>query len=73
MIEGLPRNLSTLDREQLRDASAARDERMSVLFLGWPWLSKDQMREARKLNDDRQRLARHVGSRRRAQTASIPA
>jgi hypothetical protein len=60
-IENLPKNLSALDRNQIRDASQDRDERMSVLFRSWPALSKIELRELRRLSDERQRLARHVG------------
>jgi hypothetical protein len=61
VIESLPRNLSALDREQLRDARDCRDARMSILFRSWPSLGKMEMRELRRLSDERQRLARHVG------------
>ena len=61
MIENLPQNLSRLDDIELRDARHDRDERMSLLFRGWPSLSKTELRELRQLNDERQRLARHVG------------
>jgi hypothetical protein len=65
VIENLPQNLSALDDAELRRATRDRDERMSLLFRSWPSLSKLEMRELRKLNDERQRLARHVGIRRR--------
>jgi hypothetical protein len=61
VIQGLPKNLSVLDQEQLRDARDRRDARMSTLFRLWPTLSKVEMRELRRLSDERQRLARHVG------------
>lgn len=64
-IENLPANLSALDHEELRKARESRDERMSILFRGWPSLNKIEMRELRKLSDERQRLARHVGILRR--------
>jgi hypothetical protein len=65
MIENLPQNLSRLDDNELRDARHDRDERMSLLFRSWPSLSKIELRELRKLNDECQRLARHVGIIRR--------
>ena len=65
MIEDLPQNLSRLDNNELRAARQDRDERMSLLFRSWPSLSKVELRELRKLNDERQRLARHVGIVRR--------
>jgi hypothetical protein len=60
-VVDLPRNLLLLDDGELLDARRARDERMSVLFRSWPSLSNIEVRELRKLNDERQRLARHVG------------
>jgi hypothetical protein len=61
VINSLPANLSTLDREQLQDARARRDARMTTLFSGWSSLTKAEMRELRHLSDERIRLARHVG------------
>jgi hypothetical protein len=60
-VVDLPRNLLLLDDGELLDARRARDERMSLLFRSWPSLSNIEVRELRKLNDERQRLARHVG------------
>ncbi len=57
----LPKNLSVLDHEELRDARRHRDDRMSLLFRSWPSLTDIELRELRKLSDERQRLARHVG------------
>ena len=54
-----------LDDNELRDARHDRDERMSILFRSWPSLSKLEIRELRTLSDERQRLARYVGIRRR--------
>jgi hypothetical protein len=65
VIENLPKNLAMLNESELRDARQDCDARMSTLFLSWPSLSMLQMRELRKLSDERQRLARHVGIRRR--------
>ena len=65
MIADLPTNLSRLDLEQLERAKRDRDERMSILFRGWPSVNDAQMRELRKLSNERQRLARHVGTVRR--------
>jgi hypothetical protein len=72
VIENLPRNLSVLDDTELRDARQDRDERMSILFRSWSSLSKFEMRELRKLSDERQRLARHVGIRRRLHALRAP-
>ena len=62
MIADLPPNLSTLDLAQLENAKRDRDERMSMLFRGWPAVNDNEMKELRKLSNERQRLARHVGS-----------
>ena len=61
MITDLPQNLARLDDNELRDARHDRDERMSLLFGRWSALSKVELRELRRLSDERQRLARHVG------------
>jgi hypothetical protein len=61
VIRNLPRNLSSLDTAGLRDATHDRDLRMTLLFRRWPSLSTVELRELRKLSDERQRLARHVG------------
>jgi hypothetical protein len=34
---------------------------MSILFRRWPSLDKVELKELRKLSDERQRLARHAG------------
>jgi len=60
MIKDLPANLSTLDPDQLEQAKRERDERMSILFRGWPAVDDSEMRELRKLSNERQRLARHA-------------
>ena len=51
-----------LDDFELGEARLDRDERMSLLFRSWPSLSKIELRELRRLSDERQRLARHVGT-----------
>ena len=61
LCASLPKNLSVLDRKELRDARRYRDERMSLLFCSWPSLTDIELRELRNLSDERQRLARHVG------------
>jgi hypothetical protein len=71
-MENLPANLGALDREQLRQATLTRDERMSILFRLWPGLSTIEMRELRKLSDERQRIARHLGIIRRLHTLRTP-
>jgi hypothetical protein len=61
LIESLPKNLLLLDDGELLDARHDRDVRMSVLFRSWPALSNIELRELRRLSNERQRLARHVG------------
>jgi len=58
-VNDLPKHLSTLGPRQLALAKGQRDERMSVLFRGWPDLTEVEMRELKKLSDERQQLARH--------------
>lgn len=67
MIENLPTDLSVLDDTELGKARLDRDERMSFLFGSWPSLSQIELRELRRLSDERQRLARHVGTLRSLQ------
>ena len=71
-MKNLPANLAALDREQLRQASEARDDRMSILFRLWPALSTLQLKELRKLSDERQRIARHLGILRRLHALRAP-
>ena len=70
MIKKLPKNVSMLDREGLRRARDTRDERLSVLFRHWPSLNKIELKEIRRLHDERQRLARYVGMLRQRQRAA---
>jgi hypothetical protein len=72
VIENLPTNLLLLDVNELRDARHKRDERMSLLFRSWSSLSKVELRELRRLSDERQRLARHVGVLRRLHALRAP-
>jgi len=37
---------------------------MSILFREWPSVNDTELRELRKLSNERQRLARHAGSTR---------
>ena len=72
VIENLPTNLLQLDGNELRVARHQRDERMSLLFRSWSSLSKVEMRELRRLSDERQRLARHVGALRNLHALRTP-
>ncbi len=72
MIENLPTNLLQLDVNELRVARHQRDERMSLLFRSWSSLSKVELRELRRLSDERQRLAKHVGALRHLHALRAP-
>ena len=69
MIKQLPEDVSVLGREGLRRARDTRDERLSVLFRRWPALNKIELKEIRRLHEERQRLARYVGMQRQRQRA----
>lgn len=65
LIDSLPKDLSALNQDGLRHATSARDDRLSVLFRRWPSLSKVERKEARKLHEERLRLAKYIGMRRK--------
>jgi hypothetical protein len=65
-------HLSQLDVNELRLARHQRDERMSLLFRSWSSLSKVELRELRRLSDERQRLARHAGALRHLHALRVP-
>ena len=71
-IGTLPEDLHSLDHTELRDARSDRDERITSMFRRWPSLTKIELLELRALSDERQRLARHLGSVRRLRSASRP-
>jgi hypothetical protein len=64
-MDELPENLSALSDERLREERNARDERLRPLFCRWPSLSKFEMRELRRVYNERVRLARRIGRTRR--------
>jgi hypothetical protein len=71
MTERLPADLSALRTDELGEECDRRDVRVSALFQRWPGLSEPEMRELKKLYEERQRLARHLGAlRRRRRSAS---
>jgi hypothetical protein len=57
----LPEDLSELEQPEVAKACDERDRRLTILFRRWPKLSKPEMRELKRLYDERQRLARYVG------------
>jgi hypothetical protein len=66
MPENLPEDLSTLGPERLEHARTESDALLAPLFRRWPALSKVELRELRRLYDERLRLAKYVGSLRKA-------
>lgn len=65
-VDDLPSNLSSLDDEGVRKARRWRDERISYLFRQWPDLTDIELDELKRLNGERQRLARYYGGQREA-------
>jgi hypothetical protein len=55
--------------EGLDKAMDRIDGRLAPLFRRWPALTKLELAELHRLYDERMRLARHSGARRRALTA----
>lgn len=65
MTNGLPENLSALEPDGLHEAKEERDRRLTPLFRRWPALSKLELAELHRLWDERLRLAKHSGARRK--------
>jgi hypothetical protein len=65
MCDALPQNLSALGRERLQKEKEERDKELTPLFRRWPALSKPEEAQLRRLHDERIRLAKHSGARRR--------
>ena len=61
MMRELPQELAALDEDELVVQRVTRDERLAALFRRWPKLAGRELRELRRLYDERLRLARHVG------------
>lgn len=72
MAEPLPRDLSALEPRSLEEARTERDNRLTPLFRRWPALSQLELRELRRLYDERIRIAKHLGSQRRRRRAEAP-
>jgi hypothetical protein len=60
-MEPLPENLSELDAKAVLQARDRRDDRLTTLFRRWPNLPRNELRELRRVSDERQRLARYIG------------
>ena len=69
-MKELPKELSALSPEGLRDARNARDDRLTILFRRWPSLSKGERKELGRLCNERQRLAKYVGMLRKRRLPS---
>jgi hypothetical protein len=71
-MEPLPEDLSELDAKAVRRARDRRDDRLTALFRRWPNLPRRELRELRRLSDERLRLARYLGKlRKRGRRATI--
>jgi hypothetical protein len=64
MVDKLPENLSSLNRESLRHAVKTREARLTPLFRRWPRLNRLEMEELKRLYQERLRLAKHRGRKR---------
>lgn len=64
-MDELPENLSALSDERLRHERNARDDTLLPLFRRSSSLSKFEMRELRRIYNERVRLARWMGRSRR--------
>ena len=58
-------SLAGLSRADLLRRRHRADERLTPLFRRWPALSELELRELRRVYDERQRLAKHLGRLRR--------
>ena len=65
MSAPLPEDLSELGERTVAKERVARDNRLAALFRRWGNLDRSEMRELRRLHDERMRIARYVGRRRR--------
>jgi len=70
MRKNLPRDLSAITLEGIDEAKEDRDRRLTLLFRRWPALDKLESAELHRLWDERLRLARHSGARRRGLTTA---
>jgi hypothetical protein len=66
-MKDLPPDLGALNDDDLVVQRATRDDRIAALFRTWPKLAARELRELRRLYDERLRLARHLGRLRRGQ------
>jgi hypothetical protein len=64
-MKDLPPDLRALDDDDLVVQRATRDARLAALFRRWPRLGGRELKELRRLYDERLRLARHFGRLRR--------
>jgi hypothetical protein len=64
-VNQLPEDLSELKPSALERAANVRDNRLSPLFRRWPSLNRLELSELKRLYNERLRLARYAGKRRR--------
>jgi hypothetical protein len=64
-VDQLPEDLSELKPAALERAANVRDNRLSPLFRRWPSLNRLELSELKRLYNERLRLARYAGKRRR--------
>ena len=64
-MKDLPPDLGALDDDDLVVQRETRDARLATLFRRWPKLAGRELKELRRLYDERLRLARHFGRIRR--------
>jgi hypothetical protein len=67
MSELMPQDLSDLDSRQIEVVREEQDRRLTPLFRRWPALSVRELAELRRVYDERLRVARLLGRRKRAQ------
>jgi hypothetical protein len=71
-MEPLPDDLSELDTPEVLRARARRDDRLTALFRRWPNLPGRELRELRRVSDERLRLARYIGKLRARRRRPVP-
>lgn len=65
MREALPDDLSGLSEREVATERIEHDSRLAALFRRWGGLDRREMRELRRVHDERVRIARYVGRLRR--------
>ena len=68
MSEPLPQDLSSLDTREIETMRDEQERRLTPLFRRWPALSSHERAELRRVYTERLRVAKFLGSRKRADT-----